>query len=151
MEKVEWRIFLDTSVFFAAVYPETGAARVILKLGEAETISLWIGPSVLKEMEAVLARKSPKSKGLFALLLHRARVQIGPEPDADSLRLSSLLIDYAPDARVLAEAIAIQSDYLVSFDRKHLVGNEKLDAVPVAVGTPGDFLAWYRTQLAGRA
>ena len=45
---VELRVFLDTSVLFAAVHSETGGARLILKLGEAGVVSLWVGPWVLK-------------------------------------------------------------------------------------------------------
>ncbi|RME50347.1 MAG: hypothetical protein D6796_03115 [Caldilineae bacterium] len=51
-----------------------------MKLGEAEAVSLWVGPWVLREAERVLNRKSPKSKGYFALLLDRSKVQVGKEP-----------------------------------------------------------------------
>ena len=68
------KVFLDTRALFSAVHSETEGARLILKLGEAGTISLWIGPWVLQEMQNVLARKSPKSIGGFALLLDRAQI-----------------------------------------------------------------------------
>jgi HTH-type transcriptional regulator / antitoxin HigA len=52
--EVKLKIFMDTSALFAAVHSETGGSRLILKLGEAGAISLWIGTWVLKEMERVL-------------------------------------------------------------------------------------------------
>lgn len=143
----ELKVFLDTSALFAAVYSETGGARLILKLGEARVVSLWIGPWVLKETEGVIERKSPKSKSYFALLLERSHVQVGEEPGESALHQASSVIEYLPDAQVVAEALAIGVDYFVSFDRKHLVGNPRAKELPFPIGTAGDFLAWYREWL----
>jgi len=51
------KVFLDTSVLFAAVYSKTGGSRLILKLGEAGAVQLWVGPWVLREAEGVIKRK----------------------------------------------------------------------------------------------
>ena len=67
--QAEARVFLDTSVLFAAVLSETGGSRLILKLGEASVLQLFVGLRVLQEAEGVLARKAPQHKGRFALLL----------------------------------------------------------------------------------
>ena len=141
------RVFLDTSVLFAAAHSEGGGARVILELGEAGAISLWVGPWVLREAEAVLERKSPRSKARFALLLDRAQVQVGQEASPGALGQAQSVIDYLPDAQVVAEAVMIGVDYFVSFDRKHLVGNPRIEELLFPVGTAGDFLAWYRERL----
>lgn len=141
------RVFLDTSVLFAAVHSEKGGARLILKLGEAGVISLIIGPWVLREAENVLARKSPHSKPYFALLLQRANVKMSPEANEETLEQARDVIQYAPDAQVVAEALASRVDYFVSLDRKHLVGNPRARKLPFPIGTPGDFLAWYRERL----
>ena len=143
----ELRVFLDTSALFAAVSSELGGARLVLKLGEAGAVSLWVGPWVLREAEAVLARKSPRSKGRFALLLDRARVRVGQEASARALKEALSVVEYLPDAQVVAEALTIGVDYFVSFDRKHLVGRQSMKGLPFAVGTAGDFLGWYREKL----
>jgi len=148
--EAELKVFLDTSVLFAAVLSDTGGARLILKLGEAGSISLWIGPWVLKEAEAVLDRKSPQSKAYFALLLDQSRVQVGEEPGESLHRQAESVIAYVPDAQVVAEALALGVDYLVSFDRKHLVGNPRAGELPFPIGTAGDFLEWYREWLVER-
>ncbi len=143
----ELKVFLDTSVLFAAVHSDTGGARLILKLGEAGAISLWVGPWVLKEAEGVLNRKSPRSKGYFALLLDRSRVTVGKEANESALHKAKSVIEYLPDAQVVAEALMVEADYFVSFDLKHLVGNPRAGELPFPVGTAGDFLAWYKERL----
>jgi predicted nucleic acid-binding protein len=143
-------VFLDTSAIFAATQSEGGGARLICKLGEAGALSLWIGPWVLREAEAVAARKSPASRPALALLLDRARIQVAPEAEPDQLTRAQTIIAYLPDAQILAEAMAANVHYLVSLDRKHLVGNPRTALLPFPIGTPADFLAWYRLQLASR-
>jgi len=143
----EVRVFLDTSALFAAVLSEKGGSRLILKLGEAGAVQLWVGPRVLQEADAVLARKAVENKALFALLLDRAKVSVGPEPDDTALAQARTVVDYPPDARIVAEALAVDADYLVSLDRKHLVGNPRASELPFPIGTPGDFLAWFRERL----
>ena len=145
----EPRVFLDTSVLFAAVLSETGGARLVLSLGEAGVIRVWIGPRVLREADGVVERKAPESKVRFALLLDRARVGVAPEPDAQALAQAMGVTGHAPDARVLAEALSAGVDYFVALDREHFVGNPRAGELPFAVGTPGDFLAWLRGRLAG--
>jgi predicted nucleic acid-binding protein len=143
----EARVFLDTSVLFAAVLSETGASRLILKLGEAGTLQVWVGARVLQEADAVLARKAAGSKAFFALLLDRARVRVGPAPDQAALLQATAIVEYPPDAHILAEALAAEVEYLVSLDREHLVGNPRASELPFPIGTPGDFLAWFRQRL----
>ena len=141
------QVFLDTSALFAAVLSATGGARQLLKLSEAGVITLWVGPTVLAEMDAVLTCKSPGSKGALALLLDRARVQIGPASAPAMQAQAQAVVTYPPDADVVAEALAAQADYLVSLDRQHLVDNPRNTTLPFPVGTPGDCLAWLRAQL----
>jgi hypothetical protein len=50
---------------------------------------------------------------------------------------------------VLAAARQVEIDYLVTLDQEHFLSNTPLrTAMPFLIGTPGDFLAWYREQLA---
>jgi hypothetical protein len=119
---------------------------LILKLGEAGAIQLWVGPWVLREADGVIERKSPRSKAYFAMLLDRSQVKIGREAGDEALEKALEVVDYLPDAQVVAEALTIGVDYLVSFDREHLVGNPRGKELPFLLGTAGDFLAWYRAR-----
>lgn len=140
--------FLDTSALFAGIWSARGGSRMILKLGEAGVVRLLVGPQVLDEIESALRRKAPDLLGLLALLLDRSGVEVVPSPTSDALRDSQALTGHPGDAQVLAAAWAAGTDYFVTLDRKHFLDNPALrDAVPFSVGTPGDFLAWYRAQL----
>jgi predicted nucleic acid-binding protein len=147
MEENEPRVFLDTSVLFAAVLSATGGSRLILRLAEAGVVRLWVGEWVLQEADGVLARKAPESKALFALLLDRAGVKVGPAPDASARKQAGMVVDYEPDARVLAEALAAGVDYFVTLDCQHLLDTLGGTDLPFSVGTPGDFLAWLRERM----
>jgi predicted nucleic acid-binding protein len=133
----EARIFLDTSALFAAVLSAIGGARAILKLGESGAIRIWVGPIVLKEADEVFRRKAPDLLTLLAALLHQAQVQVGPAASAEQ------------QARVVAEALACEADYLVAHDQEHLLRHPWLGDLPFKAGTPGDCLAWLRRRWIG--
>jgi predicted nucleic acid-binding protein len=141
------RIFLDTSAVIAAVFSATGGARALLKLGESGAIQVWVGPTVLHEADEVFRRKAADLLPLLAALLHEAQAQTGPAATAEQQAYTAALVDYAPDAHIVAEALACRADYLVTHDEQHLLRNSRLTVLPCKVGTPGDCLAWVRQQL----
>lgn len=143
----EHRVFLDTSAVFAAALSAAGGARALLKLGESDAIQIWVGPTVLQEADEVFRRKAPDLLPLLAALLHRAQAQTGPAATAEQQARATALVDYAPDARIVAEALTCRADYLVTHDQEHLLRNPRLGDLPCTVGTPGDCLVWLRQQL----
>jgi predicted nucleic acid-binding protein len=119
---------------------------MILRLGEAGAVRLLVSSWVLEELEAVVRRKVPEGLSLMALVLDRARVEVVAAPSADWVERSQALTLHAGDAQVLAAAWQAGVDYFITLDREHLLENEALEsAVPFEVGTPGDFLAWFRS------
>lgn len=144
MKVPEPRLFLDTSAVFAAAFSSTGGARELLRLGELGVIALWVGPSVLAEADAVFSRKTPDLRPSLAVLLARAKVAVGPQPGEDHLAHAEAVISYRPDARILAEALAANADFLVTHDQAHFLENPRLSSLPCQVGTPGDALSWLR-------
>ena len=49
---------------------------------------------------------------------------------------------------MLAAAVAEQVSYFVTLDRQHFLHNTALRAqLPFPMGTPGEFLAWFREKL----
>lgn len=139
-------IYLDTSVIFAAILSPQGGARMLLHLGESGLVHLWVGRQVLKECEAVVRRKAAHTLPDLALLLEVSGIQIGPDASTDDLELARRLVQYPPDALVLAEAIAARPDWFVTHDRQHF--SQPLSGEwPFRVGTPGDVLAWFRQQM----
>ncbi|HEY3231292.1 MAG TPA: PIN domain-containing protein [Roseiflexaceae bacterium] len=141
-------VFLDTSALSATVWSAGGGARMILKLGEAGAVRLLLSPQVLTEIEGALRRKAPESLGLLALLLDRAGVEVVPSPTPEAVRQGQALTGHQGDAIVLAAAQSSGADYFVTLDRAHFLDNPALkSAVPFPIGTPGDFLAWYRERI----
>ena len=141
------RAFLDTSALFASIWSVEGGARMILKLGEAGAIRLLVSSQVLSEIEGTLRRKAPDLLGMLALLLDRSGVETVPSRAPEAVQESQALTDHSGDARVLAAAWAAVVDYFVTLNRKHFLDNPGLKgAVPFPIGTPGDFLTWYRRQ-----
>lgn len=140
------KIFLDTSAIIAAVMSPSGGARLLFHLAQAGTIRLMVGKGILLETEEVLERKAPHLIGLFAQLFAEANIETVREPTANHLEKAKSLIEYVPDANVLAQAISTNPDWLVSHDREHFIGNPALIELPFKIGTPGDVISWLRSQ-----
>lgn len=141
-------VFLDTSALFSGIWSTTGGARLILKLGESGAVKLLVSGLVLIEIEGVLRRKSPENLGYLALLLDRSRIDIAPEPGEETLKRCTAIIPRKGDAQVIASAWESDVDYFVTLDRKHFLDIQLLrDKAPFQIGTPGDFLAWFRGRI----
>lgn len=141
-------IFLDTSALFAGLWSASGGGRMLLKLGEAGAIRLLVSSHVLTEIENVLRRKSPESLGVLALILHQSQITVTANGEVEHLTVCQSLITYPADALIVAAAWSAGADCFVTLDRQHLLENPSLhQAVPFSIGTPGDCLNWYRSQL----
>lgn len=138
------KIFLDTSAIIAAVMSPSGGARLLFHLSQAGAVRLVVGKGILQETEDVLKRKAPHLIGLFAQLFAEANVETAQEPNSEQLERAKSLLEYAPDVKVLAQAISANPDWLVSHDKEHFLGNSALDDLPFNIGTPGDVIAWLR-------
>jgi len=142
------RVFLDASALFAAVWSSEGGARMILKLGEAGAVRLLVSSQVLDEVEGALRRKAPEALGAFALLLDRSNIEVIPLPTDEAIHDCLAITGHRGDAGVLAAALNGQVDYFVTLDRQHFLDNPHLSGfASFPMGTPGDFLAWYRAWL----
>jgi len=142
------RVFLDTSALFAGIWSSEGGARMILMLGESGIISLLVSQQVLAEIEGVIRRKAPEELGTLTLLLERSNLDIASRINKDKLTKSSKVVNHPGDANVIAAAWSSDVDYFVSLDKVHFLRNRKLKKLlPFQVGTPGDFLSWFKEQI----
>jgi predicted nucleic acid-binding protein len=142
------RICLDANVLFSAAFSETGGARMLFRLAEIKSIQILISSSVLSEADKALRRKAPDALGHLAVLLNEASCQVIDNAPWAEVEAWNEIVDYLPDAGVIAAAVGAEADYLVTLDRQHILDNKRLtQAVPLPVGTPGDCLAWLRTAL----
>jgi predicted nucleic acid-binding protein len=121
---------------------------MLFRMAESRAIQILISPSVLSEADKALRRKAPHALGHLAVLLDKANSQIIDNAAWSQIEAWNEIVDYVPDAIVIAEAVSAGADYLVTLDRQHILGNRQLvHTLPLPVGTPGDCLAWLRTTL----
>ena len=134
------KIFMDTSVVFAAVLSPTGGARKLFQLGEARILRLCIGQNVLRECETVVRRKASASLPILAQLLEISRVETSPAPTRAQIETARSIVCYEPDAHVLAEAISAEPDWFVTHDKEHFLKGIHISSLAFRVGTPGDLI-----------
>ena len=134
------RVFLDTSVIFAAILSPTGGARKLFLLGEAGLLQLVAGPTVLRECQEVVQRKSPASLPTLAQLLASASLETSQAPAQKQIDAAKAYVQYAPDALVLAEAMLAKPDWFVTHDKEHFLKHRHRIDLPFEIGAPGDIL-----------
>jgi predicted nucleic acid-binding protein len=146
MKKIN--IFLDSSALIAGIISETGAAHVLLQLGETEDVVLVISEVVVNETNRSVARKSPENLDDVQMEIARARIQIIPDPPDEEIQANLYLMDDPNDVPILLAAMIAKVDYLATHDRKHFLDNPKVaERSGIKIGTPGDVLAWIRENL----
>jgi predicted nucleic acid-binding protein len=134
------KIFLDTSVIFAAVLSESGGARVLFRLGEAGVLQLIVGSTVLRECERVVRRKAPGSLPTLAYLLELGRVETVTRSPDEFIEEAKAIVAYEPDAYVLAEATAAEPHWFITHDKAHFLNANLGSSLTIRVGSPGDLI-----------
>lgn len=113
------KVFVDSSVFFAAAYSINGSAHDLLQAAIQGRVKLVVSEFVLEETERNLARSAPAALPAF----HRLRASLS----YDLSRPGSKLIARAgtvvtsKDAPIVAGAKAGSADMIATYDRKHLL------------------------------
>jgi predicted nucleic acid-binding protein len=114
------RVFVDTSVLFAASYSATGASREVIRLAIRGAVQLVISADVLDEAERNLAAKHPPALELFRQIVDLIPFEIA-EPSVEEVHKAASYTD-VKDAPIVAAAKRARVDYLTSLDRRHLAG-----------------------------
>jgi len=114
------RAFLDTSVLFAAAYSETGASREIIRQAIRGGIGLVTSQLVLEEARRNLQAKAPEVLSDLDRLCEAVGFEI-VRPTKRDIKVAMQYI-VPKDAPIVAAAKRAQVDFLVSLDRRHLVG-----------------------------
>lgn len=146
MEVRRWKVFLDPSALIAGVVSTSGAAREVLRLGEARVIDLVVSRQVLTEGDRNIATKLPAVLADYRLLLEHLGMQIVEDPSAQEVREAARVIHHK-DAPILAAARQAGVDYLVTWNTRHFHTAPVRAFGPFAVLTPGEFLQAFRRRL----
>jgi predicted nucleic acid-binding protein len=146
MEVRRWKVFLDTSALIAGVVSATGAARELLRLGEARVIDLVVSRQVLTEADRNISSKLPSILADYQMLLEYLGLAIVEDASAQQVREATLVIHHK-DAPILAAARQANVDYLVSWNTRHFHTEKVRRFVRFAIVTPGEFLQHFRRNL----
>lgn len=114
------RVFVDTSVLFAATYSSSGMARDLIRLGLLGQVQLIVSQDVLEETIRNLSRKAPEKVEAYQSLLELLELEITADPTIELVKTVETYV-VAKDAPIIAAAIQAAPDYLVTYDRKHLI------------------------------
>lgn len=141
-------IFLDSSALVAGVLSETGAAHVLLMLGESEDILLTVSEMVIIESERALALKSPGNIPVLRNAIVSSNLAIVRDPSTKEIEANLYLIHDPSDVPILLAAMKAKVDYLATHNRKHFLDDLTVaEKSELRIGTPGDVLAWLRENL----
>ncbi len=144
----KFNIFLDSSALIAGAISESGAAHVLLNLGESRDIVLTVSELVIIESERSIARKSPSNLNDLRRLIKSANLQIVRDPSRKEVEAKLYLINDPTDMPILVAAMKAKVDYLATHNRKHFLDNPKVAELSgLRIGTPGEVLVWLRDNL----
>lgn len=116
------RAFIDSSVLLTACISIRGASHEIIEQGIQGNVWLIISRLVLRETEKNLSLKAPKALVMFHQFINVVPFDFA-QPTKDEV-LQAAAYTVLKDAPIVAAAKRARADYLVSLDRRHLVGVE---------------------------
>ena len=133
------RVFTDASVIIASIISPTGASCELLKRHTYGEIQLIINRYVLLEAKRNLKLKSPNNVGTVDMLVDLLALDI-VEVKPETVREVSAYTEMK-DAPVVAGAIKGECQYLLTYDKKHLLNKPKIATHSgLIIATPGDLL-----------
>lgn len=141
-------IFLDSSALIAGIASRTGGARALLDFGEAGTVKILVSEQVITETEHAIARKLPGYVLIARQLIRSAGVSVLRDPPPAQLEHYQGYIMHEADLPILVAAITARVGFLVTLNRRHFLDDPEVARKSgLRIGTPGDALAWIRSQM----
>ncbi len=131
------------SALIAGIASSKGAARELLRLAEIGLIEIVVSRQVIVEADRNIMAKLPECLNDFRAYLETLAPFLADDPPAASVKPFFSLI-HPDDAPVLAAAVALKADYLITWDRKHFMTKGPRALVRPKVMTPGEFLYEFR-------
>lgn len=120
-------LFWDSAALIRAVMGEAhDPYRQLLEWGEAGLLDMRLSRDVIREVECILLNFGDELVVTFALILDRARFAVTPDPDTDTVDWCEELTGYRADGRIVAAAHECNAEYLLTYDRRHLLENPLL-------------------------
>ena len=134
-------LFLDANVFFAAVCSGKGASNYIFQLAKSVALSIVTNEYALKEAKINIEKKLGKDKlpDFYKLVVLLDNVDTKKVTAKQIISLKNIII--AKDIPILASAINMKVDFLVTLDKKDFMSKKMLaENFPFEIVTPGKYL-----------
>lgn len=134
------RVFIDSSVLIAAAISPTGSARELINQGFTQKIALYISPDVVEEAQRNLERKAPQGLDYFYKIYRSLSYTLVKPKKRQIFKAAKIVI--GKDAPIVAGALQSKADYLVTYDRKHLLQYKKdiRESFKIKVITPDELI-----------
>lgn len=134
------KVFIDSSVLIAAAISPTGSARELITKALRSKIQVVISDLVIEETQRNLTEKVPKALPSLQLFLEALNPEVVTPTKSLVGRVAKMV--EAKDAPIVAGAVIAEADYLVSFDRKHLLQykQEIKENFKIKVVTPDELI-----------
>lgn len=121
------KVFIDSSVLIAAAISPKGSARDLIINSLNNKFKIIISDLVLEETARNLSNKAPKALPALQLFLETLNPEV-VSPNKSLVMKASEVVELK-DAPIVAGAVTAKADYLVSFDKKHLLQQkQKIEA-----------------------
>ena len=113
------RVFIDSSVLFAAALSDRGPARELIVRGLQGDLHLFISSLVLEETERNLLEKAPRALGPFGLLREALGAGVVDPSRASVIRVAKVV--NLKDAPIVSAALKARAFYLATHDVRTLL------------------------------
>jgi uncharacterized protein len=120
------RIFLDSSVLFSAAYSAKGHSRDLLVMAARDEIVIVISEIVLEETRRSLSSYSLESVSFFDRIIEAIPFEYVRPTKREVIVAAKHIV--LKDAPIIAAAKKAKVDFLVTLDKKHLLGKPELVA-----------------------
>jgi predicted nucleic acid-binding protein len=139
--KPQRRIFLDSSVLYAAAFSATGPARRLILKGLEGGVTLAISDLVLEETKRNLKKNTPLALPYFNVLADLFSPFITNPTKAEVLKAAQIV--HLKDAAIVAAAAKSKADYLATHDVKHLLAHAQAieEAYGITVLAPAELVS----------
>jgi predicted nucleic acid-binding protein len=138
--KPQRRVFLDSSVLYAAAFSAKGPARRLLFKGMEGSVTLAISDLVLEETKRNLTKNAPAALPSFTILADLLSPVITNPTKAQVVKAAQIV--HLKDAPIVAAAAKAKADYLATHDVKHLLSHAQAieQTYGIAVLPPAEVL-----------
>lgn len=127
------RIFLDTNVWFSAIYGSKNC-EAILRAARQKSLIPVLSGDVLDELIVNLKKKIPEATHTMQEIILSAAPELVPSPNTIPLAVKRAVVD--DDQKIIAAAIASNADYFITGNIKDFKRNARKKVGKITILTP---------------